>query len=71
MQVRRWQGAMPRDADSKPDLCAEVLGFGLYADVRCGAEDRQAPEWPCRYIAHPRWPTRAYKTTPFGKSCSS
>lgn len=48
MQVRRRQGAMPRDADSKPDLCAEVQGLGLYAAVRCGAEDRQALEQLCR-----------------------
>ena len=28
-------------------------GFSLHAAVRCGADDRQAPEQLCRYITRP------------------
>ena len=31
------QGAMPRDADFKQTLCADIDGFSLHAAVRCGA----------------------------------
>ena len=44
---------MPRDADFKQHLCADIDGFSLHAAVRCGADDRQALEQLCRYITHP------------------
>ncbi len=37
---------MPRDADFKQPLCADISGFSLHVAVRCGADDRQAPESP-------------------------
>jgi hypothetical protein len=49
-QVLTVQGAMPRDADFKQHLCADIDGFSLHAAVRCGAGDRQALEHLCRYI---------------------
>jgi len=47
------QGSVPRDADFKKTLCAEVAGFSLHAVVRCGADDRQALEQLCRYFTRP------------------
>ena len=47
------QGAMPRDADFKRALCADIDGFSLHAALRCGADDRQALEQLCRYITRP------------------
>jgi len=44
---------MPRDADFKQTLCADIQSFSLHAAVRCGADDRQAPEQLCRYITRP------------------
>ena len=50
LRPTRWpavltvQGAMPRDADFKQRLCADIDGFSLHAAVRCGADDRQALE---------------------------
>jgi len=44
---------MPRDADFKQTLCADIQGFSLHAAVRCSADDRQALEQLCRYITHP------------------
>ena len=41
---------MPRDADFKQSLCADLDGLSLHAAVRCGAADRQALEQLCRYI---------------------
>ena len=32
------QGAMPREADFKQNLCADMQGFSLHAAVRCGAD---------------------------------
>jgi hypothetical protein len=46
-------GAMPRDADFKQHLCADIDGFSLHAAVRCAADDRQALEQLCRYITRP------------------
>jgi len=37
-KVLTVQGAMPRDADFKQSLCADIQGFSLYAAVRCGAD---------------------------------
>ena len=44
---------MPKDGDFKQPLCADIDGFSLHAAVRCGADDRQALEQLCRYIARP------------------
>ena len=44
---------MPRDADFKQTLCADIQGFSLHAAVRCSADDRQALEQLCRYITRP------------------
>ena len=52
-KVLTVQGAMPRDADFKQTLCADVDGFSLHAAVRCAANDRQALEQLCRYIVGP------------------
>jgi len=43
-EVLTLQGDMPRDADFKQTLCADIQGFSLHAAVRCGADDRQALE---------------------------
>jgi len=52
-KVMTLQGAMPRYADCKQPLCADISGFSLHAAVRCGADDRQALEQLCRYITRP------------------
>ena len=44
---------MPREAEFKQNLCADIDGFSVHAGVRCGAEDRQGLEQLCRYITHP------------------
>ena len=35
---------MPKDADFKQTLCADIDDFSLHAAVRCGADDCQALE---------------------------
>jgi hypothetical protein len=52
-KVLTVQGTMPREADFKQDLCADIDGFSLHAAVRCGADERQALEQLCRYITRP------------------
>ncbi len=52
-KVLTLQGAMPREADFKQNLCADSSGFSLHAAVRCGADDRPALEQLCRYISRP------------------
>ena len=71
LTVLTVQGAMPRDADFKQTLCADIQGFSLHAAVRCGANDRQAPEQLCHYITSRHWPTSACKPTPPDRSFSS
>ena len=39
-KVLTLQGSMPRDADFKQTLCADIDGLSLHAAVRCGADDR-------------------------------
>ena len=39
-KVLTLQGAMPRDADFKQSLSADIQGFSLHPAVRCGANDR-------------------------------
>ena len=41
-KVLTVQGAMPRTAEFKQTLGADIDGFRLQAAARCGAEDRQA-----------------------------
>ncbi len=52
-KVLTVQGVMPRHADFKQAVCADIDGFSLHAAVRCGADDRQALEQLWRYITRP------------------
>ncbi|MBE0546613.1 MAG: transposase [Rubrivivax sp.] len=61
------QGVMPRDADFKQDLCADIDGFSLHAAVRCGAEDRRAVEQLCRYITRPALANERVQTNTAGQ----
>ena len=47
------QGAMPRAANFKQNLCANLEGFSLHAGVRCAANERDSLERLCRYITRP------------------
>jgi len=66
-KVLTLQGAMPRDADFKQSLCADIDGFSLHAAVRCGAEDRQALEQLCRYITRPALANERVQTNAAGQ----
>ena len=66
-KVLTVQGAMPRDADFKQDLCADVDGFSLHAAVRCAAEDRQALEQLCRTITRPALANERVQTNAAGR----
>ena len=61
------QGAMPREADFKQNLCADSNGFSLHAAVRCGADDRQALEQRCRYITRPALANECVQTDAAGQ----
>ena len=61
------QGAMPREADFKQKLCADIDGFSLHAAVRCGADDRQALEQLCRYITRPALTNERVQTNAAGQ----
>ena len=52
-KVLTLQGTMPRNADFKQTLCADMQGFSLHAVVRCKADERQALEQLCRYVTRP------------------
>jgi hypothetical protein len=52
-KVLTVQGAFPREKNFKQTLCAEIDGFSLHTAVRCGADDRQAPEQLCRCNTRP------------------
>ena len=58
---------MPRDADFKQHLCADIDGFSLHAAVRCGADDRQALEQRCRYITRPALANERVQTNAAGQ----
>jgi hypothetical protein len=60
-------GAMPRDADFKQHLCADIDGFSLHAAVRCAADDRQALEQLCRYITRPALANERVQTNTAGQ----
>jgi hypothetical protein len=49
-KVLTLHGAMPREADFKQALCADIDGFSLNAAVRCEADDRRALEQLCHYM---------------------
>jgi len=66
-KVLTLQGAMPRDADFKQSLCADMQGFSLHAAVRCGADDRQALEQLCRYITRPALANERVQTNAAGQ----
>ena len=66
-KVLTVQGAMPRDADFKQSLCADIQGFSLHAAVRCGADDRQALEQLCRYITRPALANERVQTNVAGQ----
>jgi len=66
-KVLTVQGAMPRDADFKQSLCADMQGFSLHAAVRCGADDRQALEQLCRYITRPALANERVQTNAAGQ----
>ena len=67
MPLLTVQGAMPRDADFKQHLCADIDGFSLHAAVRCGADDRQALEQLCRYITRPALANERVQTNAAGQ----
>ena len=58
---------MPREAEFKQNLCADIDGFSLHAAVRCGAEDRQALEQLCRYIMRPALANERVQTNAAGQ----
>ena len=66
-KVLTLQAAMPRDADFKQNLCADIDGFSLHAAVRCGADDRQALEQLCRYITRPALANERVQTNAAGQ----
>jgi hypothetical protein len=66
-KVLTVQGVMPRDADFKQHLCADMDGFSLHAAVRCGADDRQALEQLCRYITRPALANERVQTNAAGQ----
>ena len=75
-KVLTVQGAMPRDADFKQSLCADIDGFSLHAAVRCAAlrcaaNDRQALEQLCRYITRPALANERVQTNAAGQVVSS
>lgn len=59
---------MPRDADFKQHLCADIDGFSLHAAVRCGAGDRQALEQLCRYPTRPALANERVQTNAAGQA---
>ena len=66
-KVLTVQGAMPRDADFKKTLCADIDGFSLHAAVRCGADDREGLEQLCRYITRPALANERVQTNAAGQ----
>ena len=66
-KVLTVQGAMPRDKDFNPMLCADIDGISLHAAVRCGADDRQALEQLCRHITRPALANERVQTNAAGQ----
>jgi hypothetical protein len=67
-KVLTLQSAMPREADFKQALCADIDGFSLHAAVRCGADDRQVLEQLCRYITRPALANERVQTNAAGQA---
>ena len=68
-KVLTLQGAMPREADFKQNLCADIQGFSLHAAVRCSADDRQALEQLCRTITRPALADERVQCNAAGQGC--
>ncbi len=66
-KVLTLQNSMPREKEFKQNLCADSNGFSLHAAVRCGADDRQAPEQLCRYIMRPALANERVQTNAAGQ----
>jgi hypothetical protein len=66
-KVLTLQGAMPRDADFKQTLCADIDGFSPHAALCCGADDRQALEQLYRYITRPALAKERVQTNAAGQ----
>ena len=66
-KVLTLQGAMPRDADFKQPLCADIDGFSLHAAEHCAADDRQALEQLCRTIVRPALANARVQTNAAGQ----
>ena len=66
-RVLPLQCAMPMEMDFKQMLYTDINGFSLHADVRCGADDRQALEQLCRYIACPALADERVQTNAAGQ----
>ena len=58
---------MPREAEFKQNLCADIDGFSLHAAVRCGADDRKALVHLCRYITRPALANERVQTNAAGQ----
>ena len=66
-KMLKVQCAMPRDADFKQHLCAEIDGFSLHAAVRCAADDRQALEQLSQSIIRPALANERVQTNTAGQ----
>ena len=66
-KVLTVQGAMPKEAEFKQNLCADIDGFSLHAAVRCGADERQALEQLCRYFTRPALANERVQTNAAGQ----
>lgn len=66
-KVLTVQGAMPRQTEFKQTLCADINGFSLHAAARCAADDRDALEQLCRYIARPALANERVQTNAAGQ----
>ena len=66
-KVLTLQGVMPRDAEFKQNLCADIDGFGLHAAVRCAADDHKALEQLCGYSTRPALANERVQTNAAGQ----
>ena len=66
-KVLTVQAVMPRDAEFKQNLCADIDGFSLHAAVRCGADERRGLEQLCHYITRPALANERVQTNAAGQ----
>ena len=66
-RVLTLQGAIPMEMDFMQTLCADINGFSLHADVRCGVDDRQVLEQLCCYITRPALTNECAQTNAAGQ----